>query len=398
MKVLHVHDFFAPGNSRFGFDLDRHLKARGHEVRTLAGVGALGPKSGDEIEGIRFHTYPYAGERGPVDAYFYSRRMGRETFEAMLDTFVPDALLFNQPLSANGLMGLKPARSMGRAYLYLSPWPREWEVEARRSGDSNGLLGKIQRGMRRRLEGKALRGAHRVLVISEYMDRELRREHPGVPVEKLRRTSGAVDLDVFTPTADRPALRRRLGIETDAFVVFTMRRLVYRMGVDLLINAVTGLLKTMSGLRLIVGGDGPERGELEKLAAELGAGPAVKFLGYVSDGALPDYYRAADVVLLPTRELEGFGLVLIESMACGTPAMGTAVGAIPEVLTALDPNLVVRAADSEAIAGSIARIAGDRPWREDLRKRCRAFVAERYDWRRVIVGVEKALEESLQNR
>lgn len=393
MKVLHVHDYFAPGNSRFGFDLDRHLKARGHEMRALAGVGELGPKSGDEIEGIRFHTYPYAQNLGPIDTYFYSRRMGRETFESMQDAWSPDVILFNQPLSANGLLGLASVKAKGRAYLYLSPWPREWEIEARRSGDSDGLFGKLQRGVRRRLEGKALRGSQRVLVISEYMDRELRHEHPDVPAEKLRRMSGAVDLEAFTPTSDRPGLRRRLGIESDAFVIFTMRRLVYRMGVDLLIKAVTGLLKTMSGLRLIIGGDGPERPGLETLASE--AGGAVRFLGYVPDSGLADYYRAADLVVLPTRELEGFGLVLIEAMACGTPAMGTAVGAIPEVLTGFDPNLVVRAPDSEAIAGGITRVASDRAWREDLRKRCRGYVAANYDWRKVIVGVEQALKETL---
>ena len=59
MRILHVHDFFAPGNSRFAFDMDRLLAARGHDVHVLAAVAELGPPDGAVLEGVTFHTYPH---------------------------------------------------------------------------------------------------------------------------------------------------------------------------------------------------------------------------------------------------------------------------------------------------------------------------------------------------
>src|SRR5207249_11624167 len=66
------------------------------------------------------------------------------------------------------------------------------------------------------------------------------------------------------------------------------------------------------------------------------------FLGFIPDETLPSYYHAADVFVLPTRELEGFGLVTVEALACGTPVLGTPVGATPEVLSGLEDRKSTR--------------------------------------------------------
>ncbi len=83
MRILHVHDFFAPGNSRFGFDMDRLLVERGHEVHVLAGVGSLGPADGEGIEGVYFHTYPYRGDLTARGRYRYSLEQNSARFEAL---------------------------------------------------------------------------------------------------------------------------------------------------------------------------------------------------------------------------------------------------------------------------------------------------------------------------
>jgi glycosyltransferase involved in cell wall biosynthesis len=153
------------------------------------------------------------------------------------------------------------------------------------------------------------------------------------------------------------------------------------MGIDLLLRAAA----RVPGLQVVVGGDGPLRGELEALAASLKV-PA-KFVGYVPDDDLPALYRAADLFVLPTRALEGFGLVAIEAMACGTPALGTPVGAIPEVLGPL--GLVFRDVTVEAIEEGLRRFFDARD--PDLGKRCREHVAARYDWGRVVEQAEALL-------
>ena len=80
MNILHVHDFFAPGNSRYGFDLNRMLVQRGHSVHVLAGTGPLGPPNETKVDGVLFHTYPYAFDKGGLGKYRYSMAQHAERF------------------------------------------------------------------------------------------------------------------------------------------------------------------------------------------------------------------------------------------------------------------------------------------------------------------------------
>ena len=104
---------------------------------------------------------------------------------------------------------------------------------------------------------------------------------------------------------------------------------------------------------MLIGGAGSHRAALERQVGELGLDKHVTFLGFVPDADLPRYYQAADVFVLPTRELEGFGLVTAEALACGTPVLGTPVGATPELLETLDPGLVFQDATAGAMEADL---------------------------------------------
>ena len=137
------------------------------------------------------------------------------------------------------------------------------------------------------------------------------------------------------------------------------------MGLDRLIEAMATLVCQVPDVLLLIGGSGSQRAALEALVRALGLDKHVTFLGFVPEGDLPRYYQAADVFVLPTRELEGFGLVTAEALACGTPVLGTPVGATPELLEPLDAGLVFRDATAEAMAEDLAvlltRLAAIRP-------------------------------------
>ncbi len=86
---------------------------------------------------------------------------------------------------------------------------------------------------------------------------------------------------------------------------------------------------------------------------------------------------------MPTAQLEGFGLVTVEALACGTPVVGTPVGAIPEVLNQIDPVLIASGADSPAFADALGRVLSrlEEPVeRERLSKKGRSLVERRYNW------------------
>ena len=104
------------------------------------------------------------------------------------------------------------------------------------------------------------------------------------------------------------------------------------MGLDTLLEAAAQLAEQGRTFRLVIGGDGPQRPALEAQAAAAGIGDRVAFLGRIPEAHLVDAFAAADCFVLPTRALECFGLIVLESYACGVPVVGVPVGSIPEVM------------------------------------------------------------------
>jgi glycosyltransferase involved in cell wall biosynthesis len=185
------------------------------------------------------------------------------------------------------------------------------------------------------------------------------------------------------------AVRQELGLPSDGLLLLTVRDLEPRMGLDALIQALALIRKDLA-VRLVIGGKGRLRAELEALVSTLGLRDIVGFAGLIPEADLPNYYAAADCFVLPTRELEGFGLVTVEALACGTPVLGTPVGATPELLSPLAPELLTDDASPEALARGIRRVAplvGD----ERFRARCRAHAERHYGWPTAVARLEELL-------
>ena len=152
------------------------------------------------------------------------------------------------------------------------------------------------------------------------------------------------------------------------------------MGLDVLLDAWAEVLRTTDGAaELLVVGDGPQRDQLLARAdqrADLAG--HVRFLGRVDDATLVSAYRAADVSIVPSVSLEGFGLVVLESLACGTPVIASDAGGLPEVLRPLREDLVVPAGDRGALARRIgAAIEGSLPLPDPTT--CRDY-ADTFGW------------------
>lgn len=171
----------------------------------------------------------------------------------------------------------------------------------------------------------------------------------GIDFSRLRRKTGA-------------SPRRRLGIADDATVISAIGSLIRRKGQDVLIRAFA-LLGPTRNVYLLVVGDGPERANLERLAAELGAQPRIRFLGYSDD--VGGICTATDILALPSR-MDSFGLVLAEAGYYGLPVVATDVGGIPEVIEDGVTGLLVPPEDPPALAAGLARLIDDRDYRERL--------------------------------
>ena len=214
---------------------------------------------------------------------------------------------------------------------------------------------------RRRRTAEALAGADGVVAVSR--DLRDRVVALGVPAGRVAVIYDGVDPLVFRP-GDRASARAALdfpGGWPDGPVLLFIGNLVAVKGVDLLLRALAGL----PSARLVLVGAGPERASLGRLAGGLGVAGRVTFLGSLPQAALPGWYRAADLFVLPSRS-EGVPNVLLEASACGTPWVASRVGGIPEMPAHASRRLVAPDRPAELAAAISAALAAGPPDPADL--------------------------------
>ena len=186
-----------------------------------------------------------------------------------------------------------------------------------------------------------------------------------------------VDLELFSP-GDREASRAALGLTH--FTLLSVGALIPRKGHDLIIRA----LVDCPDCRLLIAGSGPMRAELERLAASLGVAEWVTFLGDVPHKRLPEFYRAADVMVLASSR-EGWANVLLESMACGTPVLATDVNGTAEALRSDVAGRLMPERTSKSLVQTLTLLRSDMPRRDATRR-----YAEQFGWQ-IIANANKAL-------
>jgi glycosyltransferase involved in cell wall biosynthesis len=196
-----------------------------------------------------------------------------------------------------------------------------------------GWIQRMKARFARWVDGRCVTLADRVQTVSHYTLESMIAKHGAAVGAKGVVAPGWVDANRFRPVPDRTGVRARLGEpwNTDLPIFFTLRRHESRMGLDTLIDAVDRVVRRAHPLRVLIGGDGSLRSSLEKRVRELHLEKTVKFLGRLPEEQIPLCYAAADCFVLPTRALECFGLIVLESFAAGTPVIAARVAAIPEL-------------------------------------------------------------------
>jgi glycosyltransferase involved in cell wall biosynthesis len=142
----------------------------------------------------------------------------------------------------------------------------------------------------------------------------------------------------------------------------------------------------------VLAGDGFERPELARLAQELGIGEDVTFLGWVPNSALPPYYRAAAVSVIPSLE-EGFGIPAAEAMGCEVPVVASDAGGLPEVVEDGVTGLVVPRGDVPALASAIGSLLEDPDRRRRMGVAGRRRAVEYFDWDRTAEQFEQVYHD-----
>ncbi len=266
----------------------------------------------------------------------------------------------------------------------------------------SGPRGALFEGYEHSVAPALIRAADRILVLSEDHARSvsyLRKALERTPDRVIEMPNG-VDTDLFSPGQDADGVRAELGIGGDAVVVAFVATLDRAHHFKRLDVAIEALARARSReLHLLVAGGGELLDGFRALAREAGVGNRVHFLGSVPHRRLPAVLRACDLFALTTEPPESFGIVLIEALACGLPAMATDYPGVRAVIDEGETGFLVPAGDSAAAAEALDRLVqlgaeGRARMGTEGRRRC----LERWAWPALLDRMDAAYEEAIAAR
>jgi glycosyltransferase involved in cell wall biosynthesis len=220
-------------------------------------------------------------------------------------------------------------------------------------------------------------------------------DHYGVDSRRVVVIPGGLGELWFGMIPERLAVRESLGWSDSKAHILAVRRLVRRVGIDSLLQALA-LPERLNSIMLHIVGEGPLRAELEEKTLTLGLHEQVRFHGMVSDKLLQGFYAAANFTVVPSLDLEGFGMAAIESLALGTPVLATPVGGLPEILRPFDPRCVTRDTSPEALREGIEGML-EFALTPTYRSRCREFAQHRHSWSGLAVRHEEDIYRHVAN-
>ncbi len=398
MNILFVSDVSIAevigGAERVLFEQSTRLQKRGHNVHILTRKLSEHNSDHEIIHGVDEWRYDLDQNNG--FSYIKSTLSNcKKLFEALQNQYSFDCINFHQPFSAFGVIRSPAGRNITKVYTCHSLSFEEFQS---RNPRPKNIIRKILYFLniqaRKFIEKTVLRKSDVVVVLSRFTREKLQRVYE-IPSEKITIISGGVDLERFFPATDRTEIRKYLNMPQEKMMLFTVRNLVPRMGLENLIYAFKDVIKTVPDIYLVLGGDGPLKNALISLTEELGIENCVKFTGFIPEAELPDFYRMTDIFVLPTLELEGFGLIILEALASGVPVLGTPVGGTVEILTRFNSKYLFKDTKPRSMAELIIETCGelrdDPRLRQDVSCQCRLFVEENYSWEKNVNSLESLI-------
>ncbi|MEP6617720.1 MAG: glycosyltransferase family 4 protein [bacterium] len=268
---------------------------------------------------------------------------------------------------------------------FQGPWGEESRIE----GASRATV-----AVKEFIEHQVYRRADAAIVLSHAFGEILATRYH-VPQSRIHVVPGGVEMARFSEARSQGQCRRELGWPADRPVVLCVRRLVHRVGLDSLIAAAEDVRRRIPDLLILIAGVGPLAHDLERWIVERGLSDTVRMVGFVPDHQLPLAYRAADLSVVPSLALEGFGLIAVESLAAGTPCVVTPVGGLTEIIGPFSPQLIADSTHPADIAEVISSaLLGER--RLPSAADCVNYARANFDWPVIAARVRAVYEQVAQ--
>ena len=362
------------GLDRYYYDCTRYLPQVGVEVKGLvAGSDAITKNTDGRVRAFA----------APDVSTFKRWSSVRNSFKELVSQQEFDLIVSHFAFYTFPLLNLSDRPLV---FHFHGPWALESDVEVQKP---------IAVWLKKQIEQAVYRRSSQFIVLSPTFRDILHREYR-VPLEKIQIVPGGVDIDRFNIDLSPIEARTQLGWHLERPTIFCIRRLAKRMGLENLITAMAQVRDRFPDVMLYLAGKGALADTLQTQITELELKDNVKLLGYIPDEQLPLCYRAANFSVVPTVALEGFGLIVIESLAAGTPVLGTPIGGIPEILRPFSEDLVFEGVDAELIAtGIIEVMSGDRILPSS--EACLQYVRANYEWKAIAPKIKAVYQSVLSS-
>jgi glycosyltransferase involved in cell wall biosynthesis len=366
MRIAHVTATFPPysgGTGNVCFENCRDLVRRGHDVHVFTAAGP-GLQAQDEVSGIKVHRLRVLLRSGNAPFIPGLFRSLREF----------DVIHLHYPFFG------------GELAAFAATWTRTpLVVTYHQDVLLNGPMRLVERVLRETIGRYTLQSAAKVLFTTEdygyasHVFPMLRNQ-----LDRVSALPNGVDVERFIPTSSRSEVRARLNLPQDkriALVVARLDRPHYFKGVNIFLRSMKSVAKDIFG---VIVGDGNLRPEYEAQARALNLGDRIRFTGQVSDQELPMYYQAADVTVLPSITMgEAFGLVLVESMACGTPVIASNLPGVREVVTAGQTGLLTTPGNPDELGLALNQILANSDLQRRMGQAGRERVLHDLNWQEI---------------
>jgi glycosyltransferase involved in cell wall biosynthesis len=388
------------GAERVLYEQTTRLAQRGHNIFLITRKLPNHDKDHEIINGVNEWRH-FCNKKNPLKFICSTWINSKRLFESLHQNVHFDCINFHQPFSAIGVTNSALSAQIPKIYTCHS---LSFEEFLSRNMNGNGIFHKailfFQRQARKKIEKCGLNKSDAIVVLSKFTEEKLVETYD-IPHQKIETIVGGVDLKRFHPANNRTTIRKQLNIPNDKVVLFTVRNLVQRMGLENLILALQEIKKVATDIWLVVGGEGPLKNRLITQTKSIGLEKEIQFRGFISEEQLPLYYQMADLFILPTEELEGFGLVTLEALASGLPALGTPVGGTKEILGKFHSNFLFKGTDpcsiAELITDKYYQIKHNPEKWQEISHLCRKFVENEYSWDKNIKALEEIFVKTMQN-
>jgi glycosyltransferase involved in cell wall biosynthesis len=400
MKILMLADVFFPdaigGAGRVVYHLALELSRKGHDIHIMTrNDDGKWPSHQELPPNLSVHRF-FSPSRESLGLFLNETWNSYLLAKKLSHEIKFDLVCTHQSVVAVGPLLSRNFRQIPLIHYFHSPWHEEFLVKKQEDRAKSGKKNKAIAFLMRKIEKRILFKAVRVIVLSEYMRNKALEAH-GYPKDRMVKIPGGVDLDRYClPTGGKATAKDAAKLPTNKTVFLAVRNLVPRMGLETLIESFSQSRVLREKGLLLIGGKGFLEERLNSQIKSANLQGSVRLLGHIPEEDLPQLYRASDFFVLPTRELEGFGLVILEAMASGTPVLGTPVGGIPEVIGLFDKRLIFDGTGWQDMRNKLEKVI-ERPdsYKFDPQD-CRTFVVEGFSWKKMADAFEQEAKRCIE--